>query len=309
MDYRFSGHETFPCRYAWLPKAYVAIQQNDRIFSDENAAMVALGIGKNMVRACRFWVVVTGVARFDRGRYVITDFGRLLLDPQTGSDPYLEDIRTLWLIHWRLCSVAEQPLFAWEFLVNKWDHADLTRTAVLAAFEQETERLDRDLSKVTLEQHFDTFLHTYVPTRSRKGEVLEDNLDCPLVELEFVQKCGERKVDESGRHEPIYSFRRDSKPEISSDLFIYCLDDFWRRTAAAEATLRFTDIAISCGSPGQIFKLPEWDVRDRLGRLYEDSNGCFRFQESAAESLVHRILDTEPMTLLSEVYSQQEQYA
>jgi hypothetical protein len=24
-SYRFSGHETFACRYAWLPKAYRAI--------------------------------------------------------------------------------------------------------------------------------------------------------------------------------------------------------------------------------------------------------------------------------------------
>lgn len=27
MLYRFSGHETFPCRYTWLPKAVVALQE------------------------------------------------------------------------------------------------------------------------------------------------------------------------------------------------------------------------------------------------------------------------------------------
>jgi hypothetical protein len=36
---------------------------------------------------------------------------------------------------------------------------------------------ERELSDVTLEQHFDVFLHSYVPTRSRKGDVQEDNLE------------------------------------------------------------------------------------------------------------------------------------
>jgi hypothetical protein len=285
MEYRFSGHETFPCRYAWLPKAYLALRENDRIFADEEVAMVALGIGKNMVRACRFWVLLIGIARIEDGRYVLTDLANLLLEPEHGLDPYLEDIRTLWLIHWQMCQ-AGVPLFAWDYLLNRWPHPEMTRTAVLTAFKDEAQRLDRKLSAVTLEQHFDTFLHTYVPTRSRKGEVLEDNLDCPLVELELIQKCGERPIDDSGKREVIYSFRRESKDEINPELFIYSLNDFWLKHAANEMTLNFRDVAVGHGSPGQVFKLPEWDIRDRLDSLENDSGGVFRFQESQAQSHV-----------------------
>ena len=52
--YRFSGHESFACRYAWLPKAYRALRNDPLIFSDEPRAMVELGLGKNMVRSLRF---------------------------------------------------------------------------------------------------------------------------------------------------------------------------------------------------------------------------------------------------------------
>ena len=62
-SFRFSGHETFACRYAWLPKAYRAITADSGIFFNEDAAMVELGIGKNMVRSLRFWVDAMGVAR------------------------------------------------------------------------------------------------------------------------------------------------------------------------------------------------------------------------------------------------------
>src|SRR5579875_2189747 len=51
MNYRFSGHETFPCRYAWLPKAYQAINRDAKLLLDDENAMVELGVGKNMVHA------------------------------------------------------------------------------------------------------------------------------------------------------------------------------------------------------------------------------------------------------------------
>ena len=50
---RFSGHETFAFRYAWLPKAFRALKRNAGAFADEDGAMVELGLGKNMVRSLR----------------------------------------------------------------------------------------------------------------------------------------------------------------------------------------------------------------------------------------------------------------
>jgi hypothetical protein len=102
---------------------------------------------------------------------------------------------------------------------------------------------------------------------------LENNLDCPLVELELIQKVGEHKVDSSGKREVIYAFRREEKPEITRELFVYCIDDFWKKRRGNEMTLSFRDISASEGSPGQIFKLPESDIRERLENIETDSGG------------------------------------
>src|ERR1035438_2673572 len=59
--YRISGHESFPCRYTWLPKAVRGLADNPRPFSDEDQAMVDLGLGKNMVRSARFWAQAAGM--------------------------------------------------------------------------------------------------------------------------------------------------------------------------------------------------------------------------------------------------------
>lgn len=48
-DFQYSGHETFPCRYSWLPKAVRHVKQDSGILLRETDAMVKLGVGKNMV--------------------------------------------------------------------------------------------------------------------------------------------------------------------------------------------------------------------------------------------------------------------
>jgi hypothetical protein len=284
-----------------LPKAYLALKADPRVFADEDGAMTSLGVGKNMVRAIRFWTQAAGLAQpAADGSYKITPFGALVFG-EDGFDPFLEDVRTLWLIHWRLATNVDEPLFAWDYLLNRWQHPEITRSAVLRVFEQEAQRLDRKLSQVTLEQHFDTFLHTYVPTRSHKGEIREDNLDCPLVELELIHKIGERRADSSGKRESIYAFRREPKEDITADLFAYCVAEFWRTRRATEQTLTFRDLSVAHGSPGQVFKLPESDIRDRLGALETDPRSVFRYRESAASQQVVRIGSAD-QDLLSTVY-------
>ena len=288
MPVRFSGHETFPCRYSWLPKAYRALNESLRALSDDEAAMVELGVGKNMVRSARFWLQATGVAEpAAAGGYELTEFAHMLLGPN-GFDPFLEDIRTLWLIHWKLSTSIEDPLFAWDYLFNHWLHPELSRTEVIKSFRREADRLDRPLSIVTLEQHFDIFLHTYVPTRNHKGKILEDNLDCPLIELELIHQVGERTLENTERREPVYAFRREAKLDISPELFVFCVHEFWDARFAAEQTLSFREVALSHGSPGQIFKLPEWDIRKRLETIEADSNGAYLYQESAAMPQIQR---------------------
>src|SRR3954453_22229469 len=256
-NYRVTGHESFACRYAWLPKVAYNLSRNDRLLGDESTAMVALGVGKNMVRSIRFWAHQSGIATAaGSGRHTLTMFATMLLG-DGGLDPYLEDIRTLWLLHWKLSTNKHAPLLAWDYLINKWHDPEITPSRVVPVLKKEVAKQGDDLSLSTITQHVEAFLHTYVPTRGRKGEIQEDNLDCPLVELEFITPQGERQpVGTNGKREVIYSFNRDWKPEISEELFIYSLNDFWDARHSEETILSLREIAHGHGSPGQIFKLP-----------------------------------------------------
>ena len=243
--------------------------------------MVELGLGKNMVRSTRFWGQAAGVIAASRSGISLTEFGNLLLG-KGGLDPFLEDIRTLWLIHWHLSADVINPLLAWDYLLNRWQEPELVPSSALKVLYKEASRYDAGVSVVTLHQHLDVFLHSYIPTRGKKGRVQEDNLDCPLVELELLQKVGDRESPSNeGEREAVYVFRREEKPEITQELFSYCLSDYWLKRYPMERTLALRDIAHGHGSPGQVFKLPEEDVRARLEIIDAATLGCFVYVESA----------------------------
>src|SRR4051812_30477096 len=96
--FRFTGHDTFQCRYAWLPKAVKFVECKDgNPFAQEDEAMVSLGVGKNMVRSIAFWAEVSGVIENQNGKLVSSEFGKLLLGHE-GHDEFLQNIQTLWLL-------------------------------------------------------------------------------------------------------------------------------------------------------------------------------------------------------------------
>ncbi len=301
MAYRFSGHETFPFRYPWLPKACIGIIKCPTAFDDEDAAMVEFGVGKNMVRAMRFWVEAAGLAVTAKVGMMPTPIGEKFFG-EAGLDRYLEDIQTLWLLHWNISTSVENPLFAWEFLLNRWQEHEIAEGPVLKAFAQESERLaQKKLSPVTLHQHFEVFLHTYLPTRGKKGELADDNLDCPLTELDLITVVGERDV--GGKHrEPVFAFRREEKPSISLELFTWALLDFWKKRYPQEMTLSAQLIAHGVGSPGQIFKLPEQDVIARLGDVATLTRDALKFNDSTALPQVSRDREIDSMALLTAAF-------
>ena len=150
MNYRISGHETFPCRYTWLPKSVRGLADTPKLFLAEDQAMVELGVGKNMVRAIRFWAQATGIVTTVKGGgHSLTKFGLALPGPR-GLDRFLEDLRTLWLIHWNLSTDIENPLLAWDYLLNRWQEPELVPSAVIRALEREAAKENDSLSPVTL---------------------------------------------------------------------------------------------------------------------------------------------------------------
>jgi len=266
--------------------------------------MVTLGVGKNMVRSIRFWTQASGICAPAKkgGGNSLTRFGSEVFR-EDGLDPFLEDVRTLWLIHWKLSTDAASPLLAWDYLLNRWQDPEFFSSTVTQVLHKEAIMCEAGVSRATVERHFDAFLHTYLPTRGRKVNILEENLDSPLVELELILKVGDRELEtSSGTREPVYAFRRESKPDVTSELFLFCLNDFWQKRHPNDGTLSVKEVAHGHGGPGQIFKLPEEDVRARVGELARQTNEVFSYSESAIQQEIRRQDELDSIELLRAIY-------
>ena len=100
----FSGHESFACKSHWLKRGYDFVIA-DRNFNDDDA-VVHLGVGKNMVASIRFWLKAVGLLQ-DNELNPIADY---LFNDENGQDPYIEDIGTLWLLHFMLVNTQIYPI-------------------------------------------------------------------------------------------------------------------------------------------------------------------------------------------------------
>jgi len=277
VRYTFSGHESFPFRYGWLPKGVQKALEDPSTFSREDATVI-LGVGKNMVRSIRYWCLATRLLRSPKtGVVEVTNLGRALFS-RDGLDPYLEDVGTLWVLHWLLTRDAE---FAstWYLAFTRFAHTSFTRQQ-LVEYLLQTVAAESPMTRVTessMRRDVDVFVRTYVPgVSSRSMVVLEESYDCPLVELGLLEQ------DDDG----VLSFVIGSHPSLPDSILAFAIADYWERTRPQLPTLGFEDLLYSPGSPGAAFKLTENALVERLERLPEWTG--MRFDETAGRRMLVR---------------------
>ena len=275
----FSGHETFTLRHGWLKKGVDALAVDAEIFAKDDA-MVELGVGKNMVRSIRHWLLATGMANeptSNRGNaLMVSDVGNFIFGTD-GADPYLEDLNTLWLIHWRLATNSRRST-GWAWTFNLVPSNEFTRDSLLATYEDELGKKNLQIpSEASLKRDIDCMIRTYVSSRATK-EAIEDRLECPLIELQLIGADPENFL---------YRFERGPKPTLSDWLFLYALVEFWDgRTQGA--TLSLSEAASAAGGPGAIFKMDEDSVVARLEHLEQLTSGSLTYDETSGLRQIYR---------------------
>lgn len=173
----YGKHESFHIREGWLTKGIEAIREEPRALRLDDAP-VQLGLGRNMVRALRFWLVATGLSEKTRSGQNLTPFGKLVWQ----HDRYLEDEGTLWLIHYHLaCSHKVATTWYWffnHFAYSVFDQdmfvEELGRWAI-------SHGTGKPVARRTLVRDFQVLIRTYLP--SRHARLPEDLMESPLTEL------------------------------------------------------------------------------------------------------------------------------
>jgi hypothetical protein len=293
--FTFSGHETFVFRYGWLKKAVDAVREKPSIFTSDEA-MVVLGVGKNMVRSIRHWALATRILEEEPhtrgGQLTPTKLGNFLFGPG-GSDPYLEDTNSLWLLHWYIVT-NERKSTTWCWAFNLLSSNEFTRESLASLVQEELQRRNiKPPSSNSLRRDIDCFIRTYTGARNTRETVPEDSLDCPLVELNLIQEH-----TSSG----LLAFRRGMQGSLADEVFVYALSEFWDRAAPGRESLSFSQVAYGFASLGSTFKLDENSLTERLDRLEQVTEGRLVYAETAGLSQIYRRSDIPIFELLDRHY-------
>ena len=257
----FSGHESFACRYGWLPKLYEAVVEDPELFSSDERAILRLGLGRNMVKSLRFWGEACGLTCRRGGTVHVTEFARMLLDTRDGLDPYLETSDALWRLHWTL--TVHSGLGAWAVAFLEMQDREITRERFVASVRACASRGRGTITSGTASNHVSVFLSTYAGSDYLEGSP-EETLGSPFQELELVQLATPGGV-------PTVRLSRGPKRTLDERALAFVLHDFWRGTAPGSVTLSLRSLMLSHAAPGAVLLLDESGLHERLDALSSQS--------------------------------------
>ena len=266
---RYSGHESFVCRYGWLPKVYRAVESEPGLLRDEERAIQILGIGRNMVKSLSFWSEATGVLRTaEGGGHEPGEIGRLLFGGDAAWDNYLESLESLWLIHWYLSvkgnAAAWREVFAESKLVR------FEKRQLVEALTRRGEGSARTLAQSTLEQHASIFIQSYF--QEERG--LDDTSWSPLQDLRLV------RMSKSDDGRAVYDTSVRAPVGLSCRVFGVAVVDYVQSTPGGKSA-DLQHLLRGVGSPGAVFRLDESQIRLFVDMLCETWPDAIRFVDTA----------------------------
>ena len=251
----FAKHDTFVLRYGWLRKAHSFASLDPNSFSLETAP-VTMGVGKNMVKAIKFWGLASKIiVEQSKTEAVPTRFGEAMFG-EGGWDPYLEDPASLWLIHWALFSPPSR-LPIWWHSFNMINAVEFSSDLLQEAASEQIDQIAnwKNPAQSSIKKDVTALLHTYAPFNGLKNSGIDDRLDCPLRELGLIGQS-----TSTGN----YRFNKGTTVSLRSEVATAIVLDYVDRVASDRNTITFGHLAREPGAPGKVLRLAEGDLIELL---------------------------------------------
>jgi hypothetical protein len=291
----FARHETFHPRWGWIRKAYVAAG-DPRVFNADDATL-RLGVGKNMVRAIRFWGhafhALADQRDADRPRMglsVRSVMGTAIFDDEVGWDPFTEDPATLWLLHWLLLAPVECAVPVWWTAFNEFGAVEFTQQELTDFVTDQVRSVSAWSSgphPSSIEKDVSCLLRTYAPSAGTgRRQPFDDLVDCPMRELGLL-----RSVNPVERR---FRFVVGPKATLPPEIVLYACADFMARTDSGANTVSVSRLATEAGAPGRIFKVSETDLVELLEQAVANTESASLARPAGAVQLV---LGEDPASL------------
>ncbi|MBK8223042.1 MAG: DUF4007 family protein [Candidatus Obscuribacter sp.] len=246
----FARHESFHPRFGWLKKGYDKAQEDSEVFLREDAALI-LGVGKNMVRAIRYWCsafkVTEEISENRLRKSQPSEFGKLLLS-ENGWDPFLESEGALWLLHWNL---LKSPSIAttWQYLFGNVRQTEFTAEELTSQLSEyiQTTYPSATVAESSLKSDIACALRMYAVSKLQ-SRVTEETIVSPFVNLGLIDSLPDSKH---------FAFRIGAKQNLHAEIITAACLEYAHQTRPGQRSINMSQLLFDHLSPGQCFKLTE----------------------------------------------------
>lgn len=278
--YTFSGHESFPCKALWLKKGFDFVVDGNK-WSSPNS-VVKLGVGKNMVASIRFWMKAFNLVENDN----LTSIANLLLNDENGFDPYLEDLGTLWLLHYLLVSTGEATLYNLFFTRFQRERTLFERQQVVALVKRcmtEDNKL-KGYNENTVKKDVAVLLQNYL--RPYKSMSMED-YSALLIDLDLIRQTSDNKM---------FTFNIEGKAQLPLDILLYAI----LQEKGTDNTVDYDTLQ----TVGLMFCLTDMELIDMLMSLQAKYPQILRYTDTAGLRQVQLLHNITPYDVLNNYYNE-----
>lgn len=278
--YTFSGHESFPCKALWLKKGFDFVVDGNKWSSPDS--VVKLGVGKNMVASIRFWMKAFNLIENDN----LTSIANLLLNDENGFDPYLEDLGTLWLLHYLLVSTGEATLYNLFFTRFQRERTLFERQQVVALVKRcmtEDNKL-KGYNENTVKKDVAVLLQNYL--RPYKSMSMED-YSALLIDLDLIRQTSDNKM---------FTFNIEGKAQLPFDILLYAI----LQEKGTDNTVDYDTLQ----TVGLMFCLTDMELINMLMSLQAKYPQILRYTDTAGLRQVQLLHNITPYDVLNNYYNE-----
>lgn len=274
MKLQFSGHESFICKHFWLKKGYDFTGN----FNEEDA-VIELGVGKNMVTSIAFWLKAFGIKDAENKNTQLADF---LFYSSNGKDPYIENISSLWLLHYSLIKTNKASLYNLFFNYFRKNRVEFTREHIYNFLRRLLEdENQKSFNENTLKADISVFIRSYLkPTYKETKIDIEEDFSTLLMDLDLMYSY--ETVNDEKKIVDWYVVASKEQTHLPWEVVLFAIIDVYENTTS----ISFNELLVGINSPGLIFCLNEDGLYNKIESMtnkykqitYSESAGVRQIQ-------------------------------
>ena len=265
MKLQFSGHESFICKHFWLKKGYEYICHNED-FAKETA-VIGLGVGKNMVSSISYWLKSFGL--IDSLNNQPTELADKIFDEKNGYDPYIENLATVWLLHYNLIKTNKASVYSLFFNEFRKGRTDFTKDQFLNFIRRILEDdKHKGSNDNTITSDISVFIRNYLKPSYKETKIdVEEDFSSLMLDLDIMKSY--KAENSEGKMVEWYQVENGFQEDLPECIVLFAILD----NENYGNSIPFKELLVGQNSPGNIFVLNEEGLYKKIESIAKNYKG------------------------------------